>query len=109
MLGGLYEKAESELAGGASADRDYFRIVGMVPFGKHELHANYGTVDQGVATTASDTGAKQWTLAYNYNITKEFKVYTFYTKVDNDNAGTYGGTPAGADFKSFAVGARYNF
>ncbi|MGQ0544310.1 MAG: porin [Betaproteobacteria bacterium] len=109
MVGALYEKAESDLAGGASADRDYYRIVGMVPVGKHEFHANFGSTDRGVGTAANDTGAKQWTLAYNYNITKEFKVYTFYTKIDNDNAGTYGVPAAGADFKSFAVGARYNF
>ena len=44
-------------------------------------------------------------------LTKEFKLYTFYTMVDNDTNGNYGfrtNTP-GLDNKSFAVGARYNF
>ena len=31
-----------------------------------------------------DSGAKQYTLGYNYNITKLTKVYAFYTAVDND-------------------------
>jgi predicted porin len=59
----------------------------------------------------ADAGAKQWTLGYNYNIDKQFKVYAFYTAVDNDTNGNYGfkTNTAGVDNKSFAVGARYNF
>ena len=55
------------------------------------------------------TDAMQYTLAYNYNLSKRTKVYTFYTKVNNkDNAG-YNVTNLGTDFSSFALGVRHNF
>jgi predicted porin len=111
VLGALWEMAETE-AGGASVDSDYWRIAAMFPFGQHELHVNYGLVD-----ADGDRGAQQWTLGYNYNITKTTKVYAFYTMVDNDNNGNFvmGGStntvlPAtGAQYSSIAVGFRHNF
>jgi len=110
VLGALVEKSESDVAGGGSNDRTYWRVSGMLPVGKHEFHLNYGMAGE----TTTDDGAKQYTLAYNYNITKETKVYVFYTTVDNDTAGTYGfrqSTPAtaGADQTSIALGFRHNF
>ncbi|HEY8879644.1 MAG TPA: porin, partial [Roseateles sp.] len=46
----------------------------------------------------------QWTLAYNYNLSKRTKVYAFYTSVDDGAAKVYGG-----DFRSLALGMRHNF
>ena len=113
VLGALWEMAETD-AGGVSVDSDYWRVAAMFPFGQHELHLNYGLVD-----ADGDRGAQQWTIGYNYNITKTTKVYAFYTTVDNDNAGTFlmGGStstlpatsPAGAQYTSIAVGFRHNF
>jgi predicted porin len=110
VLGALWEMAETD-AGGTSIDSDYWRVAAMFPFGQHELHVNYGLVD-----ADGDRGAKQWTLGYNYNITKLTKVYAFYTMVDNDNAGTFTMSSAttttaapGAQFSSIAVGIRHNF
>ena len=61
------------------------------------------------AAGVADDGAKQYTLAYNYNITNTTKLYVFYTAVNNDTGGTYfTGAPA-ADFTSLAVGFRHNF
>lgn len=112
VLGGLIEKSKSDLAGGGDSDRTYWRVSGMLPVGQHEFHVNYGNA--GKTDPGTDNGAAQYTLAYNYNITKTTKVYAFYTVVDNDTNGTYGFrqvTPAvpGADFKSIAVGFRHNF
>jgi predicted porin len=83
----------------------------MMPVDKHEFHVNYGTVNHRLDANMTDDGAKQLTLGYNYNITKEFKVYGFYTVVDNDTNGNYGFRTAlaGVDNKSIAIGARYNF
>jgi predicted porin len=111
VLGALWEMAETD-SGGVSVDSDYWRIAAMFPFGQHELHLNYGLVD-----ADGDAGAKQWTLGYNYNITKTTKVYAFYTMVDNDNAGNFimqGSTSTiasatGAQYSSIAVGFRHNF
>ena len=95
-----------------SVDTDYWRIAAMFPFGQHELHLNYGLVD-----ADGSAGAQQWTLAYNYNITKQTKVYAFYTTVDNDSGGNFvmGGSTntfvgvTGASYSSIAVGVRHNF
>lgn len=110
VLGLLWEVAERDVLGG-SVDSDYFRVAAMFPFGQHELHVNYGFVD----TDPSDAGAKQWTLGYNFNITKTTKVYTFYTTVDNESNGAFGFTTsntspvAGVKQSSLAVGVRHNF
>jgi predicted porin len=59
----------------------------------------------------------QWTLGYNFNITKQTKVYAFYTTVENDDRGNFvmGGSTntflpvTGASYSSIAVGVRHNF
>jgi predicted porin len=111
VLGALYEKATTDILTG-DVDSDYWRVALMFPFGQHELHVNFGIVD-----ADGDRGAQQWTLGYNYNITKQTKVYAFYTMVDNDNAGNFvmGGSTStiaaatGAQYSSIAVGIRHNF
>jgi predicted porin len=111
VLGALWEMAERDVLGG-SVDSDYWRIAAMFPFGQHELHVNYGIVD-----ADNDAGAKQWTLGYNYNITKQTKVYAFYTTVENDGNGNFvmGGSTntfvavTGASYSSIAIGVRHNF
>ncbi len=110
IVGALIEQAESDLLTG-SAKRSYFRGSVMVPMDKHEFHFNLGNVDHRLDASLSSDGATQWTLGYNYNITKEFKVYGFYTVVDNETNGNYGfrTSAAGVDNKSLALGARYNF
>jgi len=110
VLGALYETGETD-SGGTTTDRDYWRVAAMFPFGQHELHLNYG-----VADIDGDRGATQWTVGYNYNITKTTKVYAFYTMIDNDRVGTFlldqadtiTATP-GAEYSSIAVGFRHNF
>jgi predicted porin len=124
VVGALIESAKSKVLTGSDASRNYFRISGMMPVGKNEFHVNFGTVNHwiggiGNGTSTSNDGAKQWTVAYNYNITKETKVYGFYTRVHNDNNGMYGfgtgtanvnPTPvAGLEISSIAVGVRHNF
>lgn len=112
VLGALWEMAERDTFGG-SVDSDYWRVALMFPFGQHELHFNFGFVD----TDPSDAGAKQWTIGYNYNITKATKVYAFYTTVDNEGGGNFilGGSTTtitsvpGAEYSSIAIGVRHNF
>jgi predicted porin len=57
----------------------------------------------------ADSGANQWTLGYNYNLSKRTKVYGYYTKVDNKAGANYMTGVKGADFSSFAVGVRHAF
>jgi predicted porin len=111
VVGALFERAKSRILTGGDVSRNYFRVSAMMPVGKHEFHANLGTVNGRLDADLSDDGAKQWTLAYNYNITKETKVYAFFTTVDNDTNGDYGfaTNSPGADNRSIAVGVRHNF
>src|SRR6267143_2161678 len=124
VVGALIENAKSKVLTGSDAKRNYFRVSAMLPVGKNEFHVNFGTVNHGsgiggVASgpTANDDGAKQWTVAYNYNITKETKIYGFYTRVHNDTNGMYGlgagvtnvTQVAGLEISSIAIGVRHNF
>lgn len=129
VVGALAERSKSDsgalqtmtgLTG--EQDRNYYRVAVMVPVGANEFHVNYGVAQDWSDT--DDTGAKQITLAYNYNLSKRTKVYAQWTKIDNDkqkvsiaNGGAYDGGGAysflgsapGLDNTSFGVGLRHNF
>jgi predicted porin len=117
VVGALIESAKTKTLAGGDASRNYVRVSAMMPVGKNEFHVNFGTVNHGTASSTSNDGAKQWTLGYNYNITKETKIYGFYTKVDNDSNGSYGAATnfanitqvPGLDISSIAIGVRHNF
>jgi predicted porin len=119
VIGALFERAKSKVVAGGDASRNYVRVSAMMPVGKSEFHVNFGTVNHGIGSSAGSDGAKQWTLGYNYNITKETKVYGFYTRVDNDTGGAYGAgnfnanvpivQVPGLDISSIAIGVRHNF
>lgn len=122
-LAGLYERSRS--AGGrfgfdtgipGSHRRNYWRLAAKLPVGSHEFHANYGRAGDWSGT--SDSAGRQWTLAYNYNLSARTKVYAFYARIDNDSpqAGGSGGgrynffgPVAGLDSSSVALGLRHNF
>jgi len=119
VVGALIENSKSKTLAGGDASRNYVRVSAMMPVGKNEFHVNFGTVNHAVGASGSSDGAKQWTLGYNYNITKETKIYGFYTRVDNDSNGTYGAgnfsanglvtQVPGLDISSIAIGVRHNF
>jgi predicted porin len=83
--------------------RNAFRLSGMYTLGASEFHLNVGRA--GEFSNVDDSKATQYTVAYNYNLSKRTKVYTYYTKI-SDNAIVYG---KGADYSSIAVGMRHNF
>jgi len=84
------------------------RLSGQYTIGAGELHLALGSA--GKLGGIANTGAKQVTVGYNYNLSKRTKVYGFYTAVNNDSSAGYGGASAlGKDPSSFAVGVRHNF
>lgn len=100
-FGGYYQR--EEISGFKS--RDVGRLAAMYTMGQSEFHLNVGGTKSGGDGAFKNGGAKQYTLGYNYNLSKRTKVYGFYTKTDyNDN--TASGAP---DFSSLAVGIRHNF
>lgn len=119
-LGGYYQRQELKAADVFKLKRNVYRLAAMYTIGASELHANIGRADklkvQGVSVPNS--AATQWTLAYNYNLSKRTKIYTFYTNINNANATAAGFVDAfmgeGAldekvKFRSFGVGVRHLF
>jgi len=106
-FGGYYQKSDTESLG----DRDLFRLAAMYAMGASEFHVNVGFADNW--SKLSGSKANQYTVAYNYNLSKRTKVYAFYSTVDNGSTLSYfGATGAGGtvlDPSSFAVGLRHNF
>jgi predicted porin len=106
----LYEIGAFTVGGYLQHDKDAFgtgsrtnaRVSGMYTLGLSEFHANVGIA--GKTGSIADSSARQFTLGYNYNLSKRTKVYTFYTKLDDKAAALYGG-----DFSSIAFGVRHNF
>ncbi len=98
-LGAYVQRHDADLAG----KRTIWRIAGMYTMGASEFHANYGKAGEYSKVSGSD--ATQWTLAYNYNLSKRTKVYAWYSSVSDD----LGVSAAGGDLKSLAVGVRHNW
>ena len=95
----------------ASGKRNSFRLAGAYNLGASEFHVNVGRAGEYKNTPDSD--ATQYTLGYNYNLSKRTKVYGYYTRVSNSSGARYtlnnAATPSGSDFSSVAVGVRHNF
>ena len=114
-VGGYYQRDKNAYAVNGGA-RNNFRLAGAYNLGASEFHVNVGRANS--YKNLSDSSATQFTLGYNYNLSKRTKVYTYYTRVNNDANAKYGygfndtlakGQATGKDFSSFAVGVRHNF
>jgi predicted porin len=111
----LYELGAFTVGGYVQRDKDGFgdglgrrttiRLAGMYTAGNSEFHLNYGRA--GAYSSVSGSSANQYTLGYNYNLSKRTKVYGFYTKVADKLALSSGGIYG--DFQSLALGVRHNF
>ncbi len=107
---GAYIQRDTNGFGAGLGDRTTYRLSGMYTLGASEFHVNAGRA--GDYDKAANSSAKQYTLGYNYNLSKRTKVYTYVTKIDagkatiNNDGKTlfYGG-----DSSSVAVGVRHNF
>jgi predicted porin len=98
-VGGYVQRDKNAFGAG---NRTNVRLAGMYTLGSSEFHLNVGSA--GDTGDVADSSAKQFTVAYNYNLSKRTKVYGFYTKRDDSAAALYAG-----DFRSFALGLRHNF
>jgi predicted porin len=107
-LGGYYERSKFDFGAGQRRSRNNYRLSGMYTLGVSEFHLNFGMADEFSGLT--NTGATQWTVGYNYNLSKRTKVYAFYTQLDDDSQGNfYVGAAPGGKFSSIAAGLRHNF
>ncbi|WP_397534403.1 porin [Roseateles sp.] len=93
-LGAYFQRVDTN-----NVKRDIYRLAGMYAMGASEFHVNYGAADK----TSLQAKESQFTLGYNYNLSKRTKVYGYYTSVDAKLANKAG------DFSSLAAGVRHNF
>lgn len=108
-LGAYYQYYKAD-AGVFDTKRHAYRLAAMYTLGASEFHANVGRAQSYKGDLdGAKTSATQWTLGYNYNLSKRTKVYGYYTKVNNKAGAAYMTGVAGDDFSSFAVGIRHNF
>ncbi len=107
-FGGYVQKSS-----GTNFDRTAYRLSAMYTMGQNEFHLNFGSA--GNRANAANTGATQYTVAYNYNLDKQTKVYAMLTQVTNKSGAGYnpGGFATsnsnGQDLRSVGTGIRYNF
>jgi predicted porin len=106
-FGGYYQYSDLDETFPGDGDRHNVRVSAMYVIGATELHANVGWVgDRG---DIDNTGAFQYTLGANYNLSKRTKVFAFYTAVDNDSAGNYFTSAPGKTSSAIMAGVRHNF
>lgn len=103
---GAYFANDKLTDSGDTLKRNTYRVSAMYTIGAVELHANLGIAGEfdvnGTDVDGSD--AQQFTLGYNYNLSKRTKAYAFYTQLSGDGRTEY------TDLKSsVGVGIRHNF
>jgi len=96
-VGGYLQRANTNDAAVTTQSRTIGRLAGMYTMGASEFHLALGNTTKGESRTDK---ASQFTLGYNYNLSKRTKVYAIYNKVDND---------VQADASQMVVGVRHNF
>ncbi len=109
-VGGYYQRNKDDnqlLVPGGAGTRNNFRLAGMYTMGASEFHVNLGHANKW--SNVPDSAATQWTLGYNYNLSKRTKVYGYYTRVNNSAGSDIKVTNPGDNFNSIAVGVRHNF
>ena len=104
---GAYVQRDKNVFIANGGNRTNLRLSAAYIMGVSEFHVNVGRA--GNYSNVSNSAATQYTLGYNYNLSKRTKIYTYYTRINNSQAATYGVSAPGNDFSSFAVGVRHNF
>jgi predicted porin len=110
-FGAYFINNRIEADAGGEAKRNSYRVSAMYAVGASEFHANFGVAGK---TKVDDTtiieSAKQFTLGYNYNLSKRTRVYAFYTALSGDGREAYSTSVGPVGFKNaLAMGVRHNF
>lgn len=121
-VGFAFEKTSNDLspitANGDSGHKAW-TLGGVYSMGTNDLKLAYTKV--GDRADLSNSGAKQFALGVDHNMSKRTKVYVQYVKLSNDAAATYGLTGAGAtgavsetgrpdaDPRAISIGMRHSF
>ncbi len=96
-VSGVYERLEYEIDNGQNkVKRDFYGVGATVPVGRGSLYGFWGYAGEGRGkegarvgdiVVGDDTDAQQWTVAYNYPLSKRTSLYAGYVYIKNaDNA-----------------------
>jgi len=118
LLGLSYDYVDQQTTGFDLGTRNSVTGTAMYTLGASEFHLSVGWADEWDNVRNSD--ALQFTIGYNYNLSKRTKLYGFYYQMNNENgtggAITYGSglnstvAPQPNDtFSSIGLGIRHNF
>lgn len=102
-LSGYHQRAE-HVVNGLTEKTNVTRAAMAYAIGAGEIHANFGH-----ANGEGQAAANQWTVGYNYHLSKRTKVYAFYSQLQNKDGGTFGKLQQDEDRKSVSVGIRHHF
>ena len=103
-VGFIAERIKVETLAGVSNTRNAYYLNGSYKMGSNVLKAAYGQAND--ISDAPDSGAKQFVVGVDHNLSKRTAVYALYSKMNNDTAGNYGlgGNGAGGAFAPAIAG-----
>lgn len=119
-VGIAYDKSSLDAVGGENK-RGAWMLPVSYEFGPHKVYFTYAKAGD-ASNTVGDTGAKAYHLGYDYAFSKRTSVGAYYTKLKNNNGGSYdlfavpggnGATPTagtgGEDVRQIYFGLAHNF
>ncbi len=88
-VGAQFDRSSADGRGvaGGEAERDAWQIPVSYQFGNNTILASY--TQAGDIDGEADSGAKMWTIGYDYALSKRTNVGVFYGKLDNDTNARY--------------------
>lgn len=119
-VGLLYDRSKAENVAGRDLRRDAWGIQFEHLMGPNQIVAQFsqGLKHKGdvcTGNTCSDTKARMWSVAWNYNFSKRTMLKTYYADIRNDRSVAYDfytapiAPAAGADPRGLGVGLRHVF
>jgi predicted porin len=134
-VGLIWDKSKATLASnGDGSERSAWALPVSYKTGAHTFTGVYAKANRlnaigaglftGAAAGADDSAAKQWTLGYEYSMSKRTSLSVTYVQVNNGQNGRYdfwhpsnntsngtglAGAQAGADPRTFGVGVTHRF
>lgn len=113
-----YENSAAALVANPSAERTAWMVGAGHQFGRSLVSVEYARAKEVELSTGdlADSDAKQWSLAYSYDLSKRTKVRAYWTKIDNGSASASNfynnavtGQAAGGDPRSLGASLRHSF
>ena len=94
-VGLAYESMTYKAVGGGDVDAEQYGIALAIPIGQGAIRASYSEAkDLETPTGTTDTGAKEYTIGYDYRFSKRTTVGVGYAQIKNDTAAVFTWTGA---------------